>query len=102
MRALRPSELFSILHELQKQKLRDEYNDLRGHWAFLAAVITNGLSSIAAMFAKRKPKRVTPDDFISKDFKRLVEQTTEARPAKETGWASHIQDAKEKGLKGPW
>lgn len=52
------------------------------------------------MFAKRKPKTLEPDDFIGKDLKQLMK--AEARPAKTADWASYIEDAKAKGIKGPW
>lgn len=105
MRELRPSELAAILPELQRQMLADAYHKQRNNWAFLAAVITNGFSAVAGMFSKRKPKMVQPDDFIGKELKQLVEGTEEAQPAqsaKKTDWASLIQDAREKGLVGPW
>lgn len=102
MRALRPSELAAILNELHKQKLVESYQEQRNHWAFLAAVITNGLAAIGGTFSRRRPKMVEADDFISKELKKLVERILEAQPAKKTDWASLVQDAKEKGLKGPW
>ncbi len=79
----------------------EKYYDMKEHWAFLAAVFINGLSGIVGMFSKRKPKQVKPDDFISKDFEKLIEGIIkEAQPEKD--WASHIQDAKQKCLIGPW
>ena len=81
---------------------------MRENWAFLASVVTNGFLGLAASMSgkRRKPKLTSPDDFINKDFKRLMEQIfNEARPSKQSkrgGWISHIEDAKAKGLKGPW
>jgi hypothetical protein len=98
MRRLRPSELCSILEELKRQKLLEQYAEQKNHWAFLAAVITNGLGGIAGMFSKRKPKQVTSDDFIGKDLRKAVEGIF--RDEEET--QKLIEDAKKKGLKGPW
>ena len=101
MRKLYPSELQAILQELQRQKLLDEYTEQRNKWAFLAAVISNGFSGVARMFSKRrgKQKAITPDDFISKDFKKMIESGISEH---KTGFDKHIEDAKAKGLKGPW
>ena len=99
------SEIPSIVKALSKRKLAERYRDMRENWAFLASVATNGFLGLAASMSgkRRKPKLTSPDDFISKDFKRLMEQIfNEARPGKQTDWASLIQDAKEKGLRGPW
>lgn len=98
MRKLRPSELLDILDELKRQMLIEKYAEQKNHWAFLAAVITNGLGGIAGMFSKRKPKQVTSDDFIGKDLKNAVEGLL--RREKELD--KLIGDAKKKGLKGPW
>jgi hypothetical protein len=98
MRALRPSELVAILNELQRQVALEQYNEQRNHWAFLAAVITNGFSRIAGMFSKRKPKMVEPDDFMSKDAKKMLQQLL--GQDKQKDWSKHIEDAKAKGLKG--
>lgn len=98
MRRLRPSELSSILKELQWQKLIESYAEQKNHWAFLAAVITNGLSGIAGMFSKRKPKQVTSDDFIGNDLKKTIEGMLKDEGETE----KLIEDAKKKGLKGPW
>lgn len=60
------------------------------------------------MFSKRGPKMTKPEDFLSKDFQRIVDVVFgEARDSVERGAvltdrASQIQDAKDKGLKGPW
>jgi hypothetical protein len=98
MRRLRPSELFDILEELKRQKLIEQYAEQKNHWAFLAAVITNGLAGIAGMFSKRKPKTMEADDFIGKDLKKAVEGIF--KDDSET--QKLIGDAKKKGLKGPW
>jgi phosphoenolpyruvate synthase/pyruvate phosphate dikinase len=91
----------AILQELEKQKIVEKYVEMKEHWAFLAAVFMNGLNGIAGMFSKKRPKQVKPDDFISKDFEKIIKGIIkEAQPEKD--WASHIQDAKAKGLKGPW
>lgn len=104
MRKLYPGELKAILKELQKQKLVDEYAEQKNKWAFLAAVISNGFSGIARMFSKRrgKQKAITPDDFISKDFKRMVESGIYENTSQKTDFGKNIQDAKQKGLHGPW
>lgn len=103
MKTLRPSELMAILAELKKQKLAEAYSEQRNKWAFLASVITNGFAAIAGMFSRRKPKMTEPDDFISKDFKRLAEDVFgESRSGKKVDWDSLISEAKAKGLKGPW
>ncbi|HUM44874.1 MAG TPA: hypothetical protein PKI14_18165 [Fervidobacterium sp.] len=98
MRRLRPGELFDILEELKRQKLIESYTEQKNKWAFLAAVITNGLGEIAGMFSKRKPKQVTPDDFIGKNLKRAVDGIFK----QEDEMKKLIEDAKKKGLKGPW
>jgi hypothetical protein len=101
------SEIPGIVKALSKRKLAERYRDMRENWAFLASVATNGFLGLAASMSgkRRKPKLTSPDDFISKDFKRLMEQMFRdnwARPGKQTDWAPLIQDAKEKGLRGPW
>lgn len=80
---------------------------MRENWAFLASVVTNGFLGLAASMStrRRKPKMVKPEDFLDKNFVRLMEEMLgkrEARPQKKTDWASLIEDAKEKGLRGPW
>jgi len=102
MRQLKPTELVTILKELQKQKLIQEYHEMRNRWAFLAAVITNGASTVASMFSKKKPKQVEPDAFISKEMKRAIDKLTKKAQQREARWAKLIQEAKAKGLKGPW
>jgi len=103
MRQLYPSELQTILKELQRQKTIEEYSEQRNRWAFLAAVVSNGFSGIARMFSKRrgKQKEITPDDFISKEFKKLVGADTKNK-RQGSGFEKNIQDAKQKGLNGPW
>jgi len=105
MRQLYPSELKAILKELHRQKLIDEYDEQKSKWAFLAAVIANCTAALSRVFSgkKKKPKLVEPDDFISKDFEGLMQQilgTKEQKKDKKYG--KHIQDAKSKGLSGPW
>jgi len=102
MRKLYPSELQAILQELQKQKLVDEYAEQKNKWAFLAAVIMNGVSILARVFSgkNKKPKLVEPDDFINKDFKKVIQQVLGMQ--KDKRFDKHIQDAKQKSLKGPW
>lgn len=76
----------------------------------MASTVTNGFLGLATAMSgkRRKPKLTEPEDFINKDFKKLMKQVfrdNEARPSKQSkqgGWASHIADAKAKGLKGPW
>lgn len=77
---------------------------MRDHWAFLAATFMNGLNAVAGMFSKRKPKQVKPEDFLNDDLKKRAQKIIkEAQPEKtETDWASHIEDAKQKCLIGPW
>ena len=103
MRQLYPSELKAIVKELQRQVLIDEYAEHKNKWAFLAAVITNGFSAlIRALSGKKgKPKLVEPDDFIGKDFKKIIQQALGEEKNKRK-FEKHIQDAKQKGLKGPW
>jgi len=108
MRKLRPSELGAILNELDRQVTLEQLNEQKNRWSFIAAVIVNGASVLASAIAgavgkRRKPKMVEPDDFMSKDakklFKRLLDQTL---PAKAEGWNKHTEDARAKGLRGPW
>lgn len=102
MRQLYPSELKAILEELQKQKLVDEYVEQKNKWAFLAAVIMNGVAILARVFSgkKKKIKEISPDDFISKDFKRIIRQVL-GRQEEYNDYGKHIEDAKQKGLKVP-
>ena len=92
----------AILQELEKQKLVDEYNEQLNHWAFLAAVITNGFSAMIGVFSKRKAKTFGPDDFMRKDAKKTLQQQLEQGEPKQTGWSGHIEEARVKGLRGPW
>jgi primosomal protein N'' len=102
MRQLYPSELQAILKELQKQKLVDEYAEQKNKWAFLAAVIMNGVSILARVFSgrKKKIKEISPDDFISKDFKKIIQQIL-GKQEEDNDYDKHIEDAKQKGLKVP-
>lgn len=103
MRQLRPSELVTILRELQRQKLLHEHQEMRNKWAFLAAVITNVVGAAVAAFGKRKHKAVEPDAFISNDVKQAVARLTgKAVQGSQTDWSALIADAKAKGLTGPW
>jgi hypothetical protein len=98
MRQLTPRELAAILNELQRQIAIEQLNEQRNHWAFLAAVITNGFGAITSMFSKRKHKAVSPDDFMDKDAKRMLQRLL--GQDKQKDWSRHIEDAKAKGLKG--
>ena len=102
MRKLYPSELQAILKELQRQRLLEEYTEQRNKWAFLAAVISNGFSAVVRMFSKHrgKQKAITPDDFISKDFKKIIQQVL-GKQEEDNDYDKHIEDAKQKGLKAP-
>lgn len=72
------------------------------------SVIVNSAQGIAGMFSKRRPKMTKPEDFLSKDFQKIVDEVLgEARDEYEavaplSDRASQIIDAKAKGLKGPW
>jgi hypothetical protein len=102
MRQLYPSELQAILKELHRQKLIDEYTEQKNKWAFLAAVIMNGVAVLDRTFRgkKKKIKEISPDDFISKDFKKIVQKFL-GKQEEDNGYKKHIQDAKQKGLKVP-
>lgn len=108
MRQLRPSELAGILAELERQVTLDQLNEQRNRWNFLAAIIMNGTAIITSAIAgavgkRRKPKLVEPGDFMSKDAKKLFERLLDqGAPAKTRTWDKHIEDAKAKGLAGPW
>ena len=105
MRQLYPSELKAILKELQKQKLVDEYAEQKNKWTFLAAVIANCTAALSRVFSgkKKKPKLVEPDDFINEEFEKLMQQILGTKEQeKDKKYAKHIQDAKAKGLSGPW
>jgi len=48
---------------------------------------------------------VEPDDFMSEDSKKLCSTVTGSRDSPDKnkdGWEPYIQDAKAKGLTGPW
>lgn len=100
------SEIPAIIKAIERRKLAERYREMRENWAFLASVVTNGFLSLAAGMSgkRRKPKLTSPDDFISKDFKKLMSRLfgSEAQSGKQTDWASLIEDAKAKGLRGPW
>jgi hypothetical protein len=102
MRQLRPSELVAILSELRRQIALEQYHEQRNRWAFLAAVITNGFRGIAGMFSKRRTKMVSPDDFMGKDAKKMLQRLLGQNEPKRKDWKRYIEDAKAKGLKGPW
>lgn len=105
MRQLTPRELAAILNELQRQMAIEQLNEQRNHWAFLAAVITNGFGAITSMFSKRKHKAVSPDDFMGKEAKKMLQRLLGREPESELeqkDWSRHKADAKAKGLAGPW
>ena len=102
MRQLTPRELAAILNELQRQMAIEQLNEQRNHWAFLAAVITNGFGAITSMFSKRKHKAVSPDEFMGKEAKKMLQRLLEQDEQEQKDWGKHIDDAKAKGLKGPW
>ena len=99
MKLLKPSELAAILNELQRQVTIEQLNEQRNHWAFLAAVITNGFGAITSMFSKRKHKAVSPDDFMDKDAKKMLQRLLGQEP-EQKDWSRHIEEARAKGLKG--
>ena len=102
MRRLYPTELQAIMNELARQKIIDEYTEQKNKWAFLAAVIMNGVAALARVFSgkKKKIKEISPDDFISKDFKKIVQQVL-GKQEEDNDYDKHIEDAKQKGLKVP-
>ena len=100
MRQLTPRELSAILNELQRQVAIEQLNEQRNRWAFLAAVITNGFGAITSMFSKRKHKAVSPDDFMDKDAKKMLQRLLGQEQLEQKDWSRHIEDAKAKGLKG--
>jgi phosphoenolpyruvate synthase/pyruvate phosphate dikinase len=107
MRQLYPSELQAIIQELQRQKLLEKYADQKSKWAFLAAVISNGVAILARAFSgkKKKLKTIEPDDFLNKDFKKIILKILgeeKSNKKKDKNFDKHIQDAKHKGLSGPW
>lgn len=66
-------------------------------WAFFAAVIVNGFIALGG-----KKDMVGPEDFINKEFKKQVDAILKAHSQEKDDWAMLIEDAKAKGLKGPW
>ena len=100
MRQLTPRELAVVLNELQRQVALEQYNDQYSHWAFLAAVITNGFGAITSMFSKRKHKAVSPDDFMGKEAKKAFQQLLGQDEPDKKDWNEHIKDAMAKGLRG--
>ena len=101
MRQLTPRELAVVLNELQRQVALEQYNDQYSHWAFLAAVITNGFGAIAGMFSKRRPKTFSPDDFMGKEAKKMLQRLLGQEELEPKAWSKHIEDAKAKGLRVP-
>lgn len=107
MRQLRPSELTAILNELHRQVAIEQYNEQRNHWAFLAAVITNGFNVLASVISgafggkRRKPKLAEPDDFIGKEAKKMLQRLLGQEP-EQKDWSRYVEEAKTKGLAGPW
>jgi len=99
MRQLTPRELSAILNELQRQVAIEQLNEQRNRWAFLAAVITNGFGAVTSMFSKRKHKAVSPDDFMDKDAKKMLQRLLGQEP-EQKDWSRHIEEARAKGLKG--
>ena len=99
MRQLTPRELAVVLNELQRQMAIEQFNEQRNRWAFLAAVITNGFGAITSMFSKRKHKAVSPDDFMGKDAKKMLQRLL-GQESKQKDWSRHMEEAKAKGLKG--
>lgn len=69
-------------------------------------MIVNSAKSAASVFSKHKPKMTKPEDFLSKDFQKVVREifgeAQDAEPKKQSDRASLIDDAKAKGLRGPW
>ena len=102
MRNLTPQELVAILNELQRQVALEQYNEQRNHWAFLAAVITNGFGAITSMFSKRKHKAVSPDDFMGKEAKKMLQRLLGQEQLEQKDWTKHVKEAMAKGLAGPW
>lgn len=102
MRQLRPSELSAVMKELQKQKLIDEYTEQKNKWAFLAAVIMNGVAILARVFSgkKKKIKEISPDDFISNGLKKTIQHVL-GKQEEDKDYDKHIEAAKQKGLKVP-
>ena len=79
----------------------EQLNEQRNHWAFLAAVITNGFGAITSMFSKRKHKAVIPDDFMGKEAKKMLQRLLGQDEPEQKDWSRHIEDVRAKGLVGP-
>ena len=79
----------------------EQLNEQRNHWAFLAAVITNGFGDITSMFSKRKHKAVSPDDFMGKEAKKMLQRLLGQDEPEPKDWSRHIEDVRAKGLVGP-
>lgn len=109
MEKLSPRDLISIVKELRRQKVLADYNEQLSHWNFLAAVFTNGIRSVTAMFSKRKTKEkvVEPKDYLSDSGKKLYDFLSKDDPEPENGkgmgkWKTHTNEAKNKGMFIPW
>lgn len=90
------SELQAIVEELKKQKLIEKYEEQITGWSYLASVIINIAKGLAG---DKNP--VEPVDLLSKEFRKQVETILKAQ-SQQNDWAKLIEDAKAKGLKGPW
>ncbi|MCM8901329.1 hypothetical protein KVG29_08860 [Caldicoprobacter algeriensis] len=100
IKQLRPSELEAILKELSRQKEVESVADQYNHWAFLAAMIANAAAAICGTLARKKGKQYKPEDFIDK--KVLSKIKTMPKETNQQDLPSLIEEAKAKGLKGPW
>ena len=106
MRQFRLSELAALSSEIQRQMAIEELNEHRNRWAALAATVINSASMVSAQVAglggrRRRVKLVTADDIIGKDAKKLLQRLLQD-DTEPDGWSRHIEDAKAKGLQGPW
>ena len=108
MRRLRPSELAAILAELGRQKTEEARADEaramleQFRFASMLAAIINAGRQVVGVFARRKPKLVKPDSLLGPDFMRRVRELLAESDRTDRDWSAHIEDAKAKGLKGPW
>lgn len=103
MEELRPSQLITIINELQKQIELEQATEQLNKWAFLASVIVNGFNRMAGAMtgAKRGSKIIKPEDFLGLRAKQILKGLgSEAKD--EPNWEKHIKDAQDKGLDGPW
>lgn len=66
----------------------------------MAAMIANAASSICGTLAGKQGKEFKPEDFVNKEALGKLQGIKKEAVSNEM--ASLIQDAKEKGLKGPW